>query len=62
MVGFRTKNSVYYVNEQNKTITGGIFKDRVLPYTQLIAIIGFKAQITLNDGSYFETSQVKSYL
>lgn len=62
MVGFRTKNSEYHVDEEHKTITGGMFKEKLMPYKEVVAIPGFKAQITLSDGSYYETSQVVSHL
>ncbi len=62
MIGFRTRNSVYYVNEKEHIITGGLFEDDKKHYDEITAIIGFKGIIKLSDGTKIETSTVESYL
>lgn len=62
MVGFQTKNSTYYIDQVNKTITGGYFGDAIVPYTNLQVIIGCKAVIKLFDGRVVTTGIVKNYI
>ena len=60
--GFKTKNSRYYVNQFERTITGGIFGDNVYRYDSLRCIQGYKAYITLVNGQVIETGVVESYI
>lgn len=62
MVGFRTKNSVYYINQYDRTITGGVLKDKVYHYYKLQAIIGCRAVINLTDGREITTGIVLGYV
>ena len=62
MNGFRTKNSVYYVDAATKRITGGYFGDAWMPYTHLQAIQGCKAVIKLFDGRIVTTGIVLGYI
>lgn len=62
MVGFKTKNSVYMVNNKNKEITGGYFGDKWVKYKHLQAIVNNKAKIQLADGRIVTTGIVKEYI
>lgn len=59
---FRTNNSIYVVDLQNKVISGGIFGDRSYNYVNLSAMIGAKAIIELADGRIVTTSKVVAYV
>ena len=61
MVGFRTKNSIYYIDSVSKTCWGGKFKNRQ-SYLYVQAIIGEKAIIKLADGRVIQTSKVIDYV
>lgn len=62
MMGFQTKNSTYYVDTFNKTITGGYFRDKVVPYIYVQAVIGDNARIKLVDGNVVKTGTVRNIL
>lgn len=62
MVGFRTKNSIYYLDTVNKTITGGIFKNNTVRYTDINCLIGRGAYIRLYDGRVIQTGVVLGYI
>ena len=38
MVGFRTNNSTYLVDQSRKQISGGIFGDRLFDYEKVVVI------------------------
>lgn len=58
MIGFQTRNSTYYVDTFNKTVTGGYFRDRVVKYDYIQAVIGDTAKIKLLDGNLVRTGTV----
>lgn len=59
---FMTKSgSLYVVNEERKTIRGGIFQNATA-YTKCCAIIGERGCIELADGRVCNTSVVERYL
>lgn len=60
--GFQTNSSTYYFDTVNQTITGGIFRDNKVKYTNLRCLIGDKASIKLADGRIVETGIVERYI
>lgn len=58
MVGFRTNNSTYLVDQSRKQISGGIFGDRLFDYEKVVVILGNPAEITLKNGRVVRTSTV----
>ena len=62
MTGFKTKSSVYYLDTQNKRISGGIFKEKWYGYTSANIIIGTPAVINLTNGQVIKTSIVEGYI
>ena len=62
MIGFKTKNSEYYVDQVNNAITGGIFKDKWYKYVQLSAIVGARGYIVLVGGKVVTTGIIEKYL
>ncbi len=62
MVGFKTNNSIYLIDSENKKISGGVFKNAIHSFEKAIIIIGLPAEILLSDGRTILTSRVKSYL
>ena len=61
MVGFRTKNSIYYIDPVSKTCWGGKFRT-VQHYLYIQALIGERATIQLADGRVVWTSKVIDYV
>lgn len=61
MNGFRTKNSIYYVDLIGKRISGGYFGDAWMPYEHLQAIQGCRARIKLFNGKVVSTGIVLGY-
>lgn len=62
MVGFQTSNSTYYIDQINKTITGGIFKNNMYHYREIQAIVGRNGMIVLADGKIIRTGVIKRYI
>lgn len=62
MIGFKTKNSTYLLNESRKTVRGGVFGKQDHRYTHLKCIIGLPAEIILETGEKIVTSKVEEYL
>lgn len=62
MIGFKTRNSVYYVNTVNRTITGGKLGDKIYSYIQAKIIQGFPAVIQLENGKVITTGTVECYI
>ncbi|WP_071177696.1 hypothetical protein [Butyrivibrio hungatei] len=62
MMGFKTKNSMYYLNSNKKEITGGVLGDGWYPFEDATILIGTSADILLADGRKITTSTVESYL
>ena len=62
MSGFRTKNSTYYIDSARRIVTGGFLGNEECVYTNAVAIIGSRAQISLADGREIITSTVLSYI
>lgn len=62
MVGFKTKSSTYYVDEANKTISGGYFGQNKVPYIHLHAMVGNKAYIKLLNGDLVTTGVIIKYI
>lgn len=60
MIGFKTNNSIYLVNQKEKQISGGAFKENIMDYDKAIVIVGLPAEIYLKDGRVVRTSTVKS--
>ncbi len=59
---FATKNNVYALDMNKKFITGGIFRNELIPYMKATVMIGQPAVIKLTDGSIMKTSTVKAYI
>lgn len=59
---FMTKSgSLYVVNEERKTIRGGVFQNPTV-YNKCCAIIGERGYIELADGRVCNTSVIERYL
>lgn len=59
---FRTRNSLYVVNTETKTVTGGCFGREVAPYEKLISSLkGGPLEIALGPGRILRTSKIVSY-
>lgn len=59
MIGFRTENSIYTVDQKGKKISGGIFGMNLVDYEKLVVITGDPAEIVLKNGNAYRTSTVK---
>ena len=62
MFGFKTKNSTYYMNQKDKTISGGFFGEQIVCYKNAQVIVGAPAIIDLENGDVIQTGIVKEYL
>lgn len=62
MIGFKTKNSNYYIDPHDKTISGGAFSDGIYPYDKVEYVLGSPAKIRLINGAEYKTSTVIGYL
>lgn len=62
MFGFKTKNSYYYLSNQDHLISGGKLGDKWHRYTKAEILIGSKAVIYLEDGRVLKTGVVEQYL
>lgn len=62
MIGFMTQNSTYYVDQSNRTITGGRLGNGIYRYIRMTAIIGRRAVVVLENGSVMTTGIVKCYI
>lgn len=62
MVGFKTERSEYYIDNMNKLVSGGIFRDTWHRFIRLQAIVGCNAIIVLASGKVIRTGIVKSYI
>ncbi|MBQ6416380.1 MAG: hypothetical protein IJJ65_09045 [Butyrivibrio sp.] len=62
MVGFKTNNSIYLVNQEKKQISGGVFNGDIYNFDNATIIVGLPAEIKLSDGRYVRTSTVNQYL
>ena len=62
MYGFQTKNSTYYMNNQDKTITGGFFGERIVTYKNARVVVGDRAVIELENNDTIVTGTVRNYL
>lgn len=62
VAGFQTKNSTYYFDSINKTITGGVFKNNKQKYINLSCLVGNNAYITLENGKVVRTGTVERYI
>lgn len=62
MIGFKTKNSTYYVDQYNKTVSGGYLGDKKVKYLRMQAMIGCNALIQLEDGRVVTTGLVTKYI
>ena len=62
MVGFKTANSTYYIDQINRTITGGIFKDNKYRYLEIQALIGRNGLVKLENGRVIRTGIIKRYI
>ena len=62
MIGFQTKSSTYYVDQYNKTISGGYFGEKKEKFVHMQAMIGNNAHIELADGRVVNTSIVEKYV
>ncbi|WP_026653545.1 hypothetical protein [Butyrivibrio proteoclasticus] len=62
MKGFKTKNSMYLVNNNKKEITGGVLGDNWYTFESATILVGMSANILLTDGRKLTTSTVESYL
>lgn len=59
---YRTGKSTYFVDEQKKEISGGIFRDKVFKYKSIEGtLIGEKLLITLEDNKKIQTSPIQGY-
>ena len=59
---FRTGNSLYVVNTETKTVTGGCFGGEVAPYEKLISSLkGGPLVIALGPERILRTSEIVSY-
>ena len=59
---FRTGNSLYVVNTQKKTVTGGGFGSEVKPYEKLVSSLkGGPLVIEMSDKKILSTSTIVSY-
>ena len=59
---FRTGNSLYVVNTEKRTVTGGCFGSEVTPYEKLVSsLIGDPLVIEMVDERILKTSKIVSY-
>ena len=59
---FRTGNSLYVVNTEKKTVTGGCFGSEVKPYVKLVSgMMGDPLVIEMADDKVLKTSRIVSY-
>ena len=54
----RTRNSIYHIDLDAKTVTGGIFRNAVKGYTKLEYHLGYPAVFFMTDGNVVTTSSV----
>lgn len=62
MFGFKTKNSTYYMNQKDKTISGGFFGEQIVCYKNAQVIVGAPSIIDLENGDVVKTGTVREYL
>lgn len=61
--GFRTANSVYYVDLGLQLISGGkLGYERWYKYNDIYAVVGYKASVNLADGRQLLTGVVQAYI
>ena len=62
MVGFKTKNSTYYVDTQNKLIWGGKLGNKPKQYVEYSMFVGQPGYFRFNDNSCMQTGIIKQYI
>lgn len=62
MFAFKTRNSIYFLNQKSKQISGGCFNHEIVPYSDAHIEVGLPAEIDLTDGRKVRTSTVLAYL
>ena len=60
MKGFRTQDSIYKIDLNKKTITGGIFSDGKEQFVKASIMPGLPALIELADGQIVQTNTVQA--